>query len=142
MPTLSEVADFLTRLHAKMHYYGPDHITFEGYGGQSERAKNRQTLLALLDYGYGARDRVATIFALVPTDYYRGPTPDTNNLPPGEGDLWEFGVWIKPKRGSKKEVYIKVQLGAENSIPICISFHFPDRGRKISYPLQAPSGSK
>ncbi len=136
-----EVADFLTRLHAKMQHYGPDHITFEGYGGNPERTKNRATLLALADYGYSPRDRVATIFGLAPTDYYKGPKPDGNNLPP-EGDLWEFGAWIKPKRGPKREIYIKVQLGAENSIPICISFHFPDKGKKINYPLQAAGGSK
>lgn len=135
MPTPLEVAEFLTRLHDKMRHYGPDHITFEGYGGNSERTKNRSTLLVLSDQGYTPRDRVASIFALTELDYYRGPSPDTNNNP-SEGDLWEFGIWIKPKRGPKQEIYVKVQLGAENSIPICISFHFPDKGKKISYPLR------
>ena len=133
--------DFLNRLHEKMRYYGPEHIIFEGYDGKPERDKNRETLLALAEQGYGARDRIGTLLGLRVANYYRGPWTDnnrdkTNNQSTDNGELWEFGVWIKPKHGPKWEIYVKVQLGGENRIPICISFHFPDKGRKISYPLQ------
>ena len=142
MPDLAQVQDFLNRLHEKMRYHGPDHIIFEGYSGKPERDKNRQTLLVLNEQGYGARDRIDTLFSLQAVDYYRGPFVNDNRDKTDKqtldsGELWEFGVWIKPKRGPKHEIYVKVQPGAENKIPVCISFHFPDKGRKISYPLRS-----
>ena len=115
-----------------------DKIVFEGYGGASDRQKNLQTLAEL---EISRQDRVGYIFQLTAEDYYGGPYNDTNNPAPGKGQLWEFGTFVKNRKGKKKEVYIKVQLGAYNETPICISFHRPDNRQPLVYPLRGTSHS-
>jgi hypothetical protein len=47
----------------------------------------------------------------------------------GGSDMWVFGKTLK-----KKEVYIKITLGAYGGSVICISFHLAEY--KMQYPLK------
>lgn len=85
--------------------------------------KNTTTLLALeLKYA----DIKEILKELKPEDYSQGPLPDKLYH---NSDMWVFGKIIK-----KREVYIKIQLGAQDSEVICISFHFPER--PMNYPFK------
>lgn len=85
--------------------------------------KNANTLLAL----ELKRVHVKEILReLKLEDYSQGPIPDKLYH---NSDMWVFGKIIK-----KREVYIKIQLGAQGSEVICISFHFPDH--PMNYPFK------
>lgn len=123
LPSLEDVRVFLQQFYAKLDVYP---LTYRKAGGE-DRSRVRQDLAAL---GIQASERAACIRRLTPFDYYRGPHDDTYNYPPpGEGPLWEFGTHL-----NGQEVYIKLQLGAPNSPPVCISFHIADR--PMRYPLR------
>ena len=84
--------------------------------------KNANTLLAL----ELKRIHVKEILReLKVEDYSQGPFPDKlyNN-----SEMWVFGKIVK-----KREVYIKIQLGAQGSEVICISFHFPEHPMNYSF---------
>jgi hypothetical protein len=112
-----------------MAFYEPAPLTYKKEGG-AERKKNRNALDVL-----GIRkasERADWVRRLQPEDYTAGPEPDTFNYPPpGDGPLWQFGLWI-----NGIEVYIKVQLGAPGAAPVCISFH-PVEKAPLRYPLRA-----
>ena len=61
---------------------------------------------------------------LTASNYYKGPTPDTEN----KGDYWEFGTVI-----NDKEIYIKINYGLTNKSCLLISFHFAEF--RITYPF-------
>lgn len=129
-PTLEDVRAFLQQLHDKMAFYEPNSLTYEREPGQDqERTKNQNALRSL---GLrSSRERADWIKRLRPDDYTAGPHPDMRNYPPpGNGPLWQFGLFI-----NEHEVYIKLQLGAPNTSPVCLSFHPVERGA-LRYPLR------
>lgn len=90
---------------------------------RDERGKNAQ---ALVDLELRPIERKAILEALEIKDYSEGPLKET--LYKGT-DMWVFGKAIK-----KKEVYIKITMGAMGSCVICISFHLAQH--KMQYPLK------
>lgn len=127
---LEAVEAFLKDLHFKIGFRA--NIFF-----MDARLKNRLALAELREMGFKSDGRIRIILGLTPANYLGGPTADTQNTPP-QGDLWEFGVMIKPKLKKRKaaEYYIKVQLGTPDSNVICISFHPAEF--KIDYPKLSP----
>jgi hypothetical protein len=123
---LEEVEAFLKELHFKIKFR--ENVFFA-----DDRMKNRLALAELREMGFKSDDRIRIILGLTPANYFKGPTKDVQNIP-AQGDLWEFGVLIKPKLKKRKavEYYIKVQLGTPDSNVICISFHPAEF--KINYP--------
>ncbi len=71
-------------------------------------------------------DRKSVLEALKIEDYSQGPIEEKLY---GSSDMWVFGKTIK-----KREVYIKITIGAHGSSVICISFHLADF--KMQYPLK------
>ncbi len=68
-------------------------------------------------------------------DYFRGPSPD-HKEPTHE--LWEFGRMI-----DDEEVYIKIKVYISDSgkkYAKCISCHFPDEGKPLTYPYKKSKG--
>lgn len=59
-------------------------------------------------------------------DYSKGPMEEKLY---GGADMWVFGKTVK-----KKEVYIKITIGAMSNSVICISFHLAQH--KMNYPLK------
>jgi hypothetical protein len=118
---------------ARFELLGSAPLTYkkEMGGSGAERQKNRNALSAL-----GIRlpnERADWIRRLQPEDYTAGPEPDTYNYPPpGDGPLWQFGLWI-----NNVEVYIKLQMGVAGTPPICVSFH-PVEKAPLRYPLRVP----
>ena len=90
---------------------------------RDDRGKNAQ---ALVDLELRPVDRKAIIEALEVKDYSEGPLQERLY---GGADMWVFGKTIK-----KKEVYIKITIGATGSAVICISFHLA--AHKMNYPLK------
>jgi hypothetical protein len=90
---------------------------------RDDRGKNAQALVHL---ELRPIDRKAILVALEPKDYCEGPLEEKLY---GGADMWVFGKTIK-----KKEVYIKITMGAMNSSVICISFHLAQH--KMNYPLK------
>jgi len=90
---------------------------------RDDRGKNAQTLAEL---ELRPIERKAILTALEFKDYSQGPLEEL--LYKG-ADMWVFGKTIK-----KKEVYIKITLGASGSSVICISFHLAEH--KMHYPLK------
>lgn len=127
---LEEVEAFLKDLHFKIGFR-------ESVFFMDDRLKNRLALAELREMGFKSDDRIRIILGLTPTNYFKGPTTDTQNTPP-QGDLWEFGILIKPRLKKRKavEYYIKIQLGTPDSNVICISFHPAEF--KIDYPKLGP----
>lgn len=82
---------------------------------RNDRGKNQQ---ALLDLEITPGKRLEIINSLKSDDFVRGPLPDTLNK---GTDLWEFGKKVK-----KKDVYIKITMGNQNSSVVCISFHIAE----------------
>lgn len=115
MSTVAEVASFLKDFKEKMRFWD---VLF-----RDERGKNAQ---ALVDLELRPIDRKAILEALEAKDYSEGPLEET--LYKGT-DMWVFGKTIK-----KKEVYIKITMGAAGSSVICISFHLAQH--KMNYPLK------
>src|SRR5690554_7487068 len=103
MSTEAEVTSFLKDFKEKMKFWD---ILF-----RDDRGKNTQ---ALVDLELRSVDRKTIIEALETKDYSEGPLEEKLY---GGADMWVFGKTIK-----KKEVYIKITMGAMSSSVICISF--------------------
>jgi len=90
---------------------------------RDDRGKNAQ---ALVDLELRPVERNAILEALESKDYSEGPHEEKLY---GSADMWVFGKTVK-----KKEVYIKITMGAMGSSVICISFHLAQH--KMLYPLK------
>ena len=110
-----EVAAFLKDFKEKMKFWD---VLF-----RDERGKNAQ---ALVELELRPIDRKKTLETLHVNDYSEGPLEEKLY---GGTDMWVFGTIVK-----KKEVYIKITLGAMGSSVICISFHIAEH--KMNYPLK------
>lgn len=115
MSTEKEVSDFLKEFKQKMTIW---EVLF-----RDERGKNAQ---ALVDLELRPNDRKSILENLQTIDYSEGPIEEKLY---GGSAMWVFGKTIK-----KKEVYIKITLGAMGSSVICISFHLAEY--KMLYPLK------
>lgn len=115
MKTEAEIASFLKDFKEKMKFWD---VLF-----RDDRGKNTQ---ALIDLELRPIDRKNTLETLETIDYSEGPIKE--NLY-GGADMWVFGKTIK-----KREVYIKITMGAMGSSVICISFHLAQY--KMNYPLK------
>jgi hypothetical protein len=115
MSTAAQVATFLKDFKEKLKFWD---VLF-----RDERGKNAQ---ALVDLELRPIDRKAILEALEAEDYSEGPMPE---ILYGGADMWVFGKTVK-----KKEVYIKITMGALGSSVICISFHLAQY--KMNYPLK------
>lgn len=111
----TEVAAFLKDFKEKMKFWD---VLF-----RDDRGKNAQ---ALVDLELRPIERKTILETLENKDYSEGPLEE--KLYGGE-DMWVFGKTIK-----KKEVYIKITMGAMGSSVICISFHLAQQ--KMQYPLK------
>lgn len=80
-----------------------------------DRGKNQQTLH---DLEISPIKRKEIIISLKTEDYSQGPLDEKMR---GILPMWVFGKQVK-----KKEVYIKVSTGVENSGAVCISFHIAE----------------
>lgn len=110
-----EVATFLNDFKEKMKFWD---VLF-----RDDRGKNAQ---ALVDLELRPIERKTILEALQTKDYSEGPLAE---ILYGGADMWVFGKTIK-----KKEVYIKITMGAMSSSVICISFHLAQH--KMNYPLK------
>lgn len=115
MSTEATVICFLKDFKEKMKFWD---VLF-----RDDRGKNTQ---ALVDLELRPIERKAILEALEFEDYSEGPLEE--KLYRG-ANMWVFGKIIK-----KKEVYIKITMGAMGSSVICISFHLAQH--KMKYPLK------
>jgi len=115
MSTEAEVASFLKDFKEKMKFWD---VLF-----RDDRGKNAQ---ALVELELRPIDRKTILEALQTKDYSEGPLEEKLY---GWADMWVFGKTVK-----KKEVYIKITLGAMGRSVICISFHLAQH--KMNYPLK------
>lgn len=115
MSTETEVASFLKDFKEKMKFWD---VLF-----RDDRGKNAQTLV---DLELRPIDRIAILEALETLDYSEGPLEEKLY---GGADMWVFGKTVM-----KKEVYIKITMGAKGSSVICVSFHLAQH--KMNYPLK------
>ena len=90
---------------------------------RDDRGKNAQ---ALVDLELRPIDRKAILESLETKDHSEGPLAEKLY---GGADMWVFGKTVK-----KREVYIKITIGAMGSNVICISFHLAQF--KMNYPLK------
>ena len=88
-----------------------------------DRGKNVQ---ALLDLEISPIKRKDVINELKVEDYSESPLKEKMR---GLLPMWVFGKKIK-----KREVYIKISMGVENSSTICISFHLAEH--PMNYPFK------
>ena len=109
------VATFLKDFKEKMKFWD---VLF-----RDDRGKNAQ---AMIDLELRPIERKAILEALETKDYSEGPLEEKLY---GGADMWVFGKTVK-----KKEVYIKITMGAMSSSVICISFHLAQY--KMNYPLK------
>lgn len=115
MKTEAEVSSYLKNFKEKMKFWD---VLF-----RDDRGKNLQTLVEL---ELRPVDRKAILEALEVKDYSAGPIEETLY---GGADMWVFGKMIQ-----KREVYIKITMGAKGASVICISFHLAEH--KMNYPLK------
>jgi hypothetical protein len=115
MNSETTIASFLKDFKEKMGFWD---VLF-----RDDRGKNAQ---ALVDLELRPVERKAILEALETRDYCEGPLEEKLY---GGADMWVFGRTIK-----KKEVYIKITMGAMGSSVICISFHLAQH--KMNYPLK------
>jgi hypothetical protein len=115
MSTEAEVASFLKDFKEKMKFWD---VLF-----RDDRGKNAQ---ALVDLELRPIDREVILEAIETKDYSEGPLKEKQY---GGADMWVFGKAIK-----KREVYIKITMGAMGGSVICISFHLAQH--KMNYPLK------
>lgn len=115
MTSKNEVEIYLKELKVKMEIFG---ILF-----LDNRGKNQQTLH---DLEISPTKRKEIINSLKAEDYSQGPLDEKMR---GILPMWVFGKQVK-----KKDVYIKVSLGVENSGAVCISFHIAEH--PMNYPLK------
>lgn len=111
----AEVDSFLKSFKEKLRFWD---VLF-----RDDRGKNAQ---ALVDLELRPIERKSILEALETKDYCEGPLEEHLY---GGADMWVFGKTIK-----KKEVYIKITIGAIGSSVICISFHLAQH--KMQYPLK------
>jgi hypothetical protein len=104
MNSETTVASFLKYFKEKMKFWD---VLF-----RDDRGKNVQ---ALIDLELLPVERKAILETLETKDYSEGPLEEKLY---GGAEMWVFGKTIK-----KKEVYIKITMGAMSSSVICISFH-------------------
>jgi len=115
MITESEVEAFLRDFKVKMSIWD---VLF-----RDDRGKNARTLI---DLELRPIERKAILETLEIKDYSEGPLAEKLY---GGAAMWVFGKTVK-----KKEVYIKITMGAMSSSVICISFHLAQH--KMNYPLK------
>lgn len=115
MSTEAAVASFLKDFKEKIKFWD---VLF-----RDDRGKNAQ---ALVDLELRPKDRKAILEAIETKDYSEGPLDEKLY---GGADMWVFGKTVK-----KKEVYIKITMGAIGNSVICISFHLAQH--KMNYPLK------
>ena len=115
MASEQDVTNFLKDFKAKMKIWD---VLF-----REDRGKNTQ---ALIDLELRPIERKSILETLETKDYSEGPLEEKLY---GGAEMWVFGKTIK-----KKEVYIKITMGAMGSSVICISFHLSQY--KIQYPLK------
>lgn len=115
MITEADIASYLKEFKEKMKFWD---VLF-----RDDRSKNAQ---ALIDLELRPIERKAILEALEIKNYIEGPLAE---LLYGGAEMWVFGKAVK-----KKEVYIKITMGAMGSSVICISFHLAQH--KMSYPLK------
>lgn len=115
MSTEPEVAFFLKNFKEKMKFWD---VLF-----RDDRGKNAQ---ALIELELRPVERKVILETLESREYSEGPIEEKLY---GGADMWVFGKIVK-----KKEVYIKITMGAMNSSVICISFHLAQH--KMKYPLK------
>lgn len=115
MRTEWEVTSFLKDFKQKMKFWD---VLF-----RDDRGKNAQ---ALIDLELRPIERKAILETLEYKDYSEGPLEEKLY---GGTDMWVFGKTIK-----KREVYIKITMGAMGCSVICISFHLAQH--KMQYPLK------
>ncbi len=110
-----QVQRFLDDFHQKTRVFN---IVFRDH-----RDKNFNALLKLEISSYR---RTEIIAALQVEDYSEGPLTDTLYK---LSDMWVFG-----KTEKRKEIYIKISMGAPGSQTICISFHIAEKS--MNYPFK------
>lgn len=110
-----DVCRFLASFKEKMKFWD---VLF-----RDDRGKNTQTLAEL---ELRPVERKAVLEALEARDYSEGPVDEKLY---GGAQMWVFGKSVK-----KKEVYIKITMGAMGCSVICISFHLAQH--KMNYPLK------
>jgi hypothetical protein len=115
MMTEVEVSSFLKDFKAKMKIWD---VLF-----RDDRGKNTQ---ALVELELRPIERQAILEQLESKDYSEGPLEEKLY---GGAEMWVFGKTVK-----KREVYIKITIGAMNSSVICISFHLAQKN--MHYPLK------
>ena len=115
MTSKNQVVSFLKQLKVKIGIFGVIYL--------DERGKNAQ---ALLDLNITPAKRTEIIMKLGSRDYSEGPK---NEEIRGLSSMWIFGKTV-----NKKEVYIKISPGTENSSAVCISFHIAEH--PIDYPYK------
>ena len=115
MASKAETERFLLDFKQKLGFWG---IIF-----RSDRDKNFETMKQL---EYSVDDVKNELMELEIVHYSEGPLTET--LYKG-ADMWVFGKTVK-----KKEVYIKITMGAMGGSVICISFHLAQH--KMRYPLK------
>lgn len=114
MSTKEEVATFLKDFKEKMKFWD---VLF-----RDERGKNAQ---ALVDLELRPIERKMMLEKLNVQEYSEGPIAE---ILYGGSAMWVFGKTIK-----KREVYIKITMGAVGASVICISFHLAEY--KMNYPF-------
>jgi len=115
MSSETAVTSFLKDFKEKLRFWD---VLF-----RDDRGKNAQ---AMVDLELRPIERKAILEALETKDYSEGPLEEKLY---GGADMWVFGKTVK-----KKEVYIKITMGAISSSVICISFHLAQH--KMNYPLK------
>lgn len=115
MSTEMEVTSFLKNFKEKMKVWD---VLF-----RDDRGKNAK---ALVELELRPIERKNILENLETKDYSEGPLEEKLY---GGASMWVFGKIVK-----KKEVYIKITMGATNSGVICISFHLAEH--KMNYPLK------
>ena len=116
MPTTKETVDrFLKDFKFKMSIWD---VLF-----RDDRGKNTTTLTSL---ELRPIERKKVLESLEALDYSEGPVEEKLY---GGSAMWVFGKIVK-----KREIYIKITMGAPGSSVICISFHLAEH--KMSYPLK------
>jgi hypothetical protein len=118
MARKSEVELFLKEFKEKMRFWD---VLF-----RDERGKNTQ---ALVDLELRPIERKTALEQLESIDFSEGPLEEKLY---GGADMWVFGKTIK-----KKNVYVKITLGAFGASVICISFHLAEY--PMNYPLKSKS---
>lgn len=115
MATRGDVEKFLAQFQIKMRVYG---ILY-----RDDRGKNQE---ALEELEIVPSYRRVIIENLSVENYVQGAVIDELN---SLGEMWVFGKDVR-----KREVYIKIMLGAEGCQTICISFHLAEH--RLSYPFK------